>query len=634
MQRRRQEEPDLSPAVEPVAQVWAAAAVLLAVGALTYANSFDGVFTFDDHIFITNNLSIQHLWPPWKLVFDKLNVSRPVVALSLACNYACGGLEPWGYHLFNLLVHLAAGLALYGVLRRTFLSAPLRERCGRSALFLALASSLLWLVHPLQTQAVTYVIQRAETLAGLCSLLTLYCVIRGFESARAGLWHTAAVVCCAVGMATKPTTTAAPVLVLFYDRAFLSGSFAAALRRWRLYAALAAGWLLLGLTLAASPPDETAGFATAGLTPWLYARSQFGVLVYYLRLALWPDHLCLDYAWPVARGWAEILLPALPVLALVAATLWACWRKPAWGFAGLWFFGILAPTSTIMPLKDLAVEHRMYLSLAALCASGVIAVWWLGSRWAAPLAWRRTAAVASLLVVVSALSVRTRVRNADYHSELGLWESVLELAPHNARAHNVVGSALLKEGRVQDARDEYLEAVRLAPEYVRAHYNLGVLCDQLKQAEEAQQHYREALRLKPDYVDALYNLGTLLATQGQFAAALPYFEQAVALQPTNIRAQQNLASALVRLGRTDEALARLDAAARAGPASAAVRLQAGLLLAKQGRYAQAEAELVQALHLAPEDQEALRELARVRLALARNSSERRNTEVENLETKE
>ena len=149
---------------------------------------------------------------------------RPVVMLTLSANYSLGGLNTWGYHAFNLGVHLLAALTLFGIVRRTLQSPRLRERFGQAATPLALGVALIWLVHPLQTQAVTYIIQRCESLMGLFFLLTLYCVIRGFQAARPAWWHAAAALCCFLGMGCKQVMAGAPLLVLLYDVVFLSGT--------------------------------------------------------------------------------------------------------------------------------------------------------------------------------------------------------------------------------------------------------------------------------------------------------------------------------------------------------------------------------------------------------------------------
>ncbi|MEK7786522.1 MAG: glycosyltransferase family 39 protein, partial [Chloroflexota bacterium] len=245
-------------------------------------------------------------------------------------------------------------------------------------MYFAFAVALLWAVHPLQTQSVTYVIQRGESLMGLFYLLTLYCAIRGLHSSRRRGWYGAAIVACALGMASKAVMVTAPVMVFIYDLVFLRRSGmpktsgagrphgGAALghatppaqaARWGLYFGLAATWGVLwacdvtGEVLDPSARRSHVGFGYHGLTPLEYAATQPGVILNYLRLSFWSVGLCLDYDWPVARTAIVIIPPALVLLLLIGATAWGLVRRSWLGFAGAWFFVILAPTSSFIPIK-------------------------------------------------------------------------------------------------------------------------------------------------------------------------------------------------------------------------------------------------------------------------------------------
>lgn len=186
--------------------------LLIAVTALgAYGNSFGGPFIFDDHLHITNNPRIRNLWPPWEII---AGTPRPVVYLSLALNHFISGLHAWSYHAVNLAVHVAAAWLLFGIVHRTLQGAPLRDRFGPSSHLFALATALLWVAHPLQTESVTYIIQRAESLMGLFFLLALYSVIRGAGSPHRDRWAAAAVLSCAMGMGCKPVMVSAPLVIL------------------------------------------------------------------------------------------------------------------------------------------------------------------------------------------------------------------------------------------------------------------------------------------------------------------------------------------------------------------------------------------------------------------------------------
>lgn len=315
---------------------------LILAGGLAYSNSFSVPFIFDDRRGIVDNPHIRQCWPlhaAFRTPSRGAVAGRPLVNFSLALNFAVSGLEVWSYHLLNLVVHLGNSLLLYGILGRT-LRRILMGGDESTARVLAFAATLLWMVHPLLTESVTYVVQRTELLMGFFMLLTLFCVCRGAESSRPHAWYVGAVTACFWGMGCKETMVVTPILVLAYDSLFLSPSWRVALRRrWGLYAGLAASWAPLAFLVAHGYHHEVAGFHFPEMTPWDYAKTQCGVLLYYLRLSLWPHPLVLDYSdWPIARAAADFAVPGLVVLALLVATGFGWSYRVGASFLGVWFF--------------------------------------------------------------------------------------------------------------------------------------------------------------------------------------------------------------------------------------------------------------------------------------------------------
>ena len=352
------------------------------------------------------------------------------------------------------------------------------------------------MLHPVQTEAVTYTVQRTESLMALFYLLTLYCFIRSAEGyPNAVAWQVAAVTACALGMGSKEVMVSAPLIVMLYDRAFIAGSFGEALRRrWKLYLGLAATWLILARPAleALGPGAPSAGFNLPGITPLQYARSEFGVILHYLRLAFWPAGLCLDYDWPIARSAADIARSAAVVGALLAATAWALVRRPKWGFAGATFFLVLAPTSSIMPIKDLAFEHRMYLPLAAIVTVCVVAAYGLGNRWggrmtASP-ATRKffgRAAAAAVLSAAAVLGWLTFERNADYRDAVSIWQDTVNKRPDNPRAWYNLADAYSGTGNADAALPCLNKAIEVKRDYVEAYNNRGVAYGKAGRLKEA-----------------------------------------------------------------------------------------------------------------------------------------------------
>ncbi|HXC02191.1 MAG TPA: tetratricopeptide repeat protein [Opitutaceae bacterium] len=621
-----------------------------------YWSSFSGTFVLDDTTSILGNPTIRHLWPVGPVLSPPAHSGvggRPLINLSYAINYALGGTTAWGYHAFNLAVHIFAGLTLYGLVRRTLLRPALSPRFGNVAMPLAFAVAVLWVLHPLQTSAVTYVAQRAESLMGLLYLLTLYCFVRSQESGlrnqekRSGLpvlrglgeggWPLASILSCALGMATKEVMVTAPLVVLLYDRTFVAGTFKEAWRRHRrLYVGMAVCWILLGLLLA-GVSQRGVGFGH-GVSWWVYALTECRVIVQYLGLAIWPHPLVFDYGMNVVQGAAEAAPYALIVAGLAAATVWGLCRRPVLGFIGAWVFIILAPTSSVVPVVGQPMaENRMYLPLAALIMLAVAGLYTLVGR--------RSLPVFVLLAVVFGLL--TARRNADYQSQLSIWGDTVAKCPGNARAHDSLGNALLDAGQVKDAIREYTVALGLAPDDPREHYNLGRGLAVAGQLDEAMVRYEEALKLSPDYVDARNNFGVVLAEAGRPEEAIEQYETVLKVEPDNAEAyynlgrayeqmnrlpqaieqygkalqlnpdgvdiHDNLGTALAQLGRFPEAIANYGEALRLDPGYAAAHNNLGLVLMKTGRAADAVEHFQEALRLKPGFADAHRNLADVYL---------------------
>lgn len=348
---------------------------------------------------------------------------------------------------------------------------------------------------------------------GLFYLLTLYCVIRG--------WRLIAVVACALGMACKQVMITAPVIMLLYDRVFLAESWREVVkRRWMLHAGLMSTWLLLPVLMSAGTEGvswwlPTAGFGYKGITPWQYALTQPGVIVHYLRLSFWPRPLCLDYGsiygWPLARTVGDAM-PGLAIVGgLLAATGWAWRRKPALSFLGVWFFVILAPTSSFVPIVGLIFEHRMYLSLAAVVTAVVVGMHALGRRLlkgrASLLGWGAGG------VVICSLTFVTIQRNRDYRSELAIWQDTVRKSPNNPLALFNLGNACWAKGKAPEATAYWEATVRIKPDYAEVHNNLGLAFSKAGNTREAIREYELALQNNPNLVQPHNNLAYLLATR-------------------------------------------------------------------------------------------------------------------------
>ncbi|HEX3728297.1 MAG TPA: tetratricopeptide repeat protein [Opitutaceae bacterium] len=579
-----------------------------AAALLAYSDSFRGPFVYDDVGSITENRSIHHLATAWSPPYRAGQTvgGRPVLNLSFALNYALGGLEPSGYHALNLLIHLFAGLILFGLVRRTL---ELRSETSLVTLGAGLSAALLWTLHPLQTEAVTYVVQRAESLMGLFYLLTLYCFVRR--------WHVLAFAACLLGMGAKEVMISAPVIVFFYDRAFVSGTFREAWRRHRwVHLSLAATWIPLAALILGA--HHRGGSIGQGVTWWGYALTQFPGILLYLRLMLWPRPLIFDYGAEWVKGAGPVLASlacGVIVLGLLGISAWLFFRprRPgargqAWmsaGFLGLCFFAFLAPTSLMPGNRQTLAEHRLYLPLAAILAGGSALLGTTAGRR------RPVLCAAAVALLALAAGAATHTRNHAYRDLYSLWGDTVAKRPDNPFAHNNYGVELYLRAEYAAALPEYQAALRLKPDYPEAHNNMGNWLRREGRLPEARAELSEALRLKPDYAEAYSNLGFVEALSGRHDQAMADFRQALELKPAYVEAMVNLGSGLGQEGRMEEAAAEFRAALELEPASPEAHNDLGVALANLGRPEEARREFLAALHFRPDYPNAAAHLARL-----------------------
>ncbi len=581
--------------------------LILAVG-IAYAGSLGAPFVFDDVPNLLGNPALHADPGHWGSVEGDPGATlsgRPLILASFVLNKALTGLTPAGFRTGNLLIHATCAVLLFSLLCRILAQpGPVRffSPAGTATAFVM---ALLWAVHPLQTSSVTYVIQRAESLTALCYLGTLCTFMRAMQASSPGRWLVGSVVCCTLGMTGKETMATAPVAVLLLDAAFVAGGVGAALRRrGHYYAALAATWLVLGAMVAATGGrGGTAGFDSP-VGVWTYLLTQCDAIVRYVALIVWPHPLIFDYGTVTVDTLTEVWWQALLLLGAVGAAIWSWFVRPMLGFVLLWFFLLLAPSSSLVPIaSQTAAEHRLYLALLGPLALAVGLGWrWLGTKML-PVA----------LTIAVVFGFLTYLRNRDYRSELVLWADNVEKLPANTRARINLARAQFAAGQTEAAEGQIREALRLDPASADAHYNLGVIHARSGRLEAAETAYREAVRLHPSFAEAWNNLGSLRVGQGNHEEALTLFRRALEARPRYADAHANLALALLEIGRTDEAVAAARTARSIDPRSAAAAFALGNASIAARQWSEAHAAYTAAILLRPGYAEAHNNLANVLL---------------------
>ena len=540
--------------------------VLVAATVAAYWNSLGVPFLLDDHATLQANPSITRLWPLSTVLFppgEMYTAGRPLLNLSFALNHAISGTSVGGYHVTNLAIHVAAALVFFGIVRRTLALPRFCPAFNGSASFFAFAAAALWALHPLQTVSVTYLSQRAESLMGLFYLLTLYCFIRGTERG-AVRWMSAAVVTCALGLATKEVMVTAPLVVFLYDWQCVAGTARGAWQqRWRTHAALGATWLLLGgLMIGANLSQRAIGLGH-NLSRFDYLQLECRAIVHYLQITVWPHPLIFDHGPDLPKPTlVEVITQGGLIVSLIGLSLFGLWRGRMWGFLGCIFFLLLAPTSSVIPIAGQPIaENRMYLPLASvllIAAGGLQRV----------LAERSRAPFGGVLILSGLLSW---ARNADYRTEIEILSDTVAKQPANGRAWYWLSTAHAGAGQPSEALQTMIRAVHHRPNDAALRNNLAVAFYTAGRMAEAKLEFEKAIQLNPGYAEALYNLGALLYQTGQFGPALQAFQRSLQIKPGSAEAENYAGLCARTLGDIPLAVRHFQRAVEIDPQHQAAR---------------------------------------------------------------
>jgi tetratricopeptide (TPR) repeat protein len=596
---------------------WVACGLLAVAVCAVYGRSLDAPFIFDDVLSVVNNPSITKLFPlfggppgtsPLSAPKGDMTAGRPVVNLSLAVNYYFGGLNPLGYHVFNMVVHIVSAMLLWASLRRSLRLEYFNGKFDRAANPLAFLVALVWALHPLVTEAVQYVTQRTELMMGMFYLATMYASLRYFTAAAPGektVWCALASLACLLGMACKEVMVTAPVMVLCFERTFIAGSFRKALERsWHLYLGLALGWLLLLALNYNAPRGNSAGFRD-DVPFYAYWLTQAKVLEMYLKLTFWPWPLVIYHQVPVVVAPALVWPSLLVVAVLVLNTLMRFWQRKATGYLGAWVFIALSPTLVVPMFPEIAAERRMYLPLAAIVVLVIIGGYALlqmaGPRrkTEAPTKstspWPLAITAGCALIVAGVLATASARRLTAYDSRLSIWQDALVHEPDNSVAQAAVAYALLLAGREQEANEYFERALPMNPVRIQRRWGLGLM--EVGQPQKAIKHFEELIRLEPNVAEHHKHLGAALVDAGRPQEAIKHLKRALALEPDAATARQQLADVIADARRANEAIERFRNAVQNQPDSAQLHFDLGTALFENGQLDEAIAKFEQALRL-------------------------------------
>ncbi len=499
---------------------WLGFGLLALLVGLAWANGLDGAFTYDDKVEVVGNRTIRTL-EQWNAVLG-YNASRPLVILSWALDWRLWGLEPMGYHAVNVLIHaLNAGLVfLLGeeLGRRMNLTRPMAP---------ALAAAALWALHPMTTEAVTYITGRSESLCATLYLAAVLCWLRWRRGADA-FQLLLALLAFLLAAATKEVAATIPATLLAIEL-LLPSEGPSERRRWL---GLAPFWALLAAGAVAR--KLLYGVFTTDLqlrTLDVQIATQAEVLLRYLQLWLLPVGQSVFHDHPPAAGLLDprALFSAAVLVAGLAFTLWQRRERPWLALGAAWFLLLLAPSSSIVPLKETMAEHRAYLAGWGLCFMVVVSL-------TPALAARRRMAIAAAALACLVLGAGTHLRNRAWQSEVTLWQDAVEGNPESAEAWYGYADAQRFSGSFDGAILGYQRAVELDDLFLDAWNNLGIALAEQGRIEEARRTWLSTLERHPTYCRAHNNLGWLYYRQRKWEDATAEFRTTLVYCPQNTQA--------------------------------------------------------------------------------------------------
>jgi tetratricopeptide (TPR) repeat protein len=519
--------------------------IVLILGIIIYSNSFDCAFQLDDRESIIENIAIRDL-SNLKDIWNHNN-SRFIAYYTFAINYHFGGLNLWGYHFGNLLIHLINASLVYW-LTLLILSSPVlkKKTISKDKKIIAFITALLFVSHPLATQSVTYIVQRMASMVTLFYLLSLALYVKARLADKSNLlnylFFVGALISAILALLTKENAFTLPFTIILFEIIFFkSRKRSMSIKDYRVIALVLV--LLCFILIVISnfsfrifntiPPDPQNNFTE--ITPINYLFTQFSVIVKYIQLLILPINQNVDYDFRISNSFFEIrtILSFLFLLSLIILAIFQYKKNRIITFGIFWFFLTLSVESSIIPISDVIFDHRTYLPSFGyfIILSSVI----YGLLWKK----HKNIAIAILVIIIGSNAFMTYERNKVWKSELTFWNDIIAKSPNKPRPYNNRGKTFLDLNRPDKALNDYSKAIELQPAYSGAYNNRGYIYSNQERYKEAIDDFSKAIELKPTNANAYYNRGLVFMKQGKYDSAIEDYTKAIGLNSTYTDAYYN-----------------------------------------------------------------------------------------------
>lgn len=600
--------------------------IIILLGGIIYFNILQAPFTFDDAI-IQQEREIASLQAGEldgtvthpKMIKALLTRTRPVAHLSFYLNYYLGGDNPFGYHLTNVIIHLLSTITVFFLIQITLNLPVTRDRYKDARPKLAAIVSLLFLCHPVQTQAVDFVVQRMASIMALFYLLSILLYLKGriIFAKNKKLFYIGSAFSALLAFGSKQNAVTLPFFIGLYELYFFQGvDWEKIKKRLPLLGAVLTLPVLLGLIYTKFDLFSRfiEGYKDRPFNMWQRLLSEFRVVVYYISLLFYPhpSRLNLDYDFPFSHSLVNPLSTLLGlsiILGLLGVAFYLIKRRPVVSFCILWYFGHLVIESSIYPL-DLVYEHRLYLPSIGFFLIIALAFIKLSSGIPEKLRLKVELGVMGALVIL--LGWGTSQRNRVWLSEISLWEDVVRKSPNKARPHNNLGKAYAATGLADKTRTdlpdkaivEYKRAIEINPKNFVAHDNLGQSYGRKGMHKKAIKACRRAVEINPNYLQGYNNLGVAYNKVGMYKEAVKACLEALRIKPNYAKSHFNLGKGYEGLKKYDRALEAYKFAWKLMKNDANIPYNIGNIYFNKGMLDNAEKYYREALKINPDNLDA------------------------------
>ena len=582
------------------------------LGFIIYSNTFDNPFVFDDKLRILENYDIrlEDLTADnlLKAAFGKKSGrARPVGNISFALNYYFHQYKVGGYHILNIVIHIVTGILLWLIIKKTLNLKSVRSEIEHGR-WIALITALLWLVNPVQTQSVTYIVQRFTSMAAMFFLLSFLFYLNGRLTVKKGsrwIWFTGAALAWFLALGCRENAAMLPFFIFLYEWYFFQDLSKKWVKKQLIFfVAIVVLFAIIAFVYLGADPWEKLkhlrDFSEGQFTMGQRLLTQSRVVVYYFSLIILPHPamLNLDYDFPLSHSlinpWTT--LPSLiGIIGLIILAVFLAKKQRLISFCIFWFLGNLVLESSVIPLA-IIFEHRIYLPSMLVGLIPVVLLYrYIQPKWL-------VAFISCALIILYAYW--TFERNNVWRDGLTLWADCVLKSPNKARPYSNLGVAQKKLNMMDDAFQNFRKALALNPNYADAHYNLAVILAEQNKINEALEHYRKAVELKPSHISSRNNLGVALLKKDRTDEAIEHFRIALKIEPRYASAHFNLGVALAKQGRLYEAIEHYVYSIKVNPDDPNAHVKLGDALLMQGKPEQADNHFRKALHLDPDNAEA------------------------------